>query len=259
MVGKYTDFADSYKSVAEALMHAGIKTKTHIHIRYIDAETLIPSDSPTQDTIDQVLKGVHAILVPGGFGTRGIEGKIEAAKYAREHKIPYLGICLGMQTAVIEFARHQAGLTHAHSTECNPNTTEPVIALVTEWQDARGQLEKRTATSEIGGTMRLGSQTCHLIKDAQITQLYGTQEIAERHRHRYEVNAKFVELLAQAGLKITGRSIDGLVETIEIADHPWFIGCQFHPEFTSNPRDGHPLFIGFVQAAQRFKSKNITV
>jgi CTP synthase len=249
MVGKYTDLADSYKSVSEALIHAGIKTRTQVHIRYIDAENITALDKDSSHP----LSTVDAILVPGGFGMRGIEGKIDAARYARENKIPYLGICLGMQTAVIEFARHQAGLSDAHSTECNPNTPYPVIALVTEWKDIQGTIEKRSSQSKLGGTLRLGSQPCQLIEDSLISQLYNKTQIIERHRHRYEVNSVWAKHLVSKGLCISGQSAEGLVETIELPNHPWFIGCQFHPEFTSNPRESHPLFIGLLNAAQTYK------
>lgn len=245
MVGKYVDLTDSYKSLSEALVHAGIKTRTRVNIHYIDAEDL------EQQGIG-LLQDVNAILVPGGFGTRGIEGKILAAQYAREHQLPYLGICLGMQTAVIEFARHQANFSDAHSTEFNPKTSHPVIALVSEWMTSEGTVEKRDAESDLGGTMRLGGQICQLLPGTLAQQLYGKAQIIERHRHRYEVNNHWLKPLEQAGLKVSGRSLDGnLVEMIELPNHPWFIGCQFHPEFTSTPRDGHPLFTGFIEAAKR--------
>lgn len=246
MVGKYIGLADCYKSLSEALLHAGLKTHTKIKIKYIDSEEL-----EKQGT--DLLKDADAILVPGGFGTRGIEGKILAAEYARTHQIPYLGICLGMQIAIIEFARHQAGLKDAHSSEFNPQTPHPVVALVTEWLTAEGQVEKRSEHSDLGGTMRLGGQVCYLEKDSKASEVYGAATITERHRHRYEVNNHYISQLEQAGLKISGRSKDGLVEMIEISDHPWFLACQFHPEFTSNPRDGHPLFISFVNAARKYK------
>ncbi len=245
IVGKYTDLADSYKSINEALIHAGIHTATRVEIRYIDAEE-IERRGPG------LLEEVDAILVPGGFGERGIEGKIEAARFAREHGVPYLGICLGMQVAVVEFARNVAGMGEAHSTEFDPNTPYPVIALVTEWITADGGVEKRSIESDLGGTMRLGAQQCRLTPGTLAHRLYGRDVIAERHRHRYEVNNRFVERLEQAGLVISGRSMDGqLVEMVELADHPWFVAAQFHPEFTSNPRDGHPLFTGFIEAARR--------
>ncbi len=245
VVGKYTDLADSYKSINEALIHAGIQTATRVEIRYVDAEE-IERCGPDS------LRAVDAILVPGGFGERGIEGKIEAARFAREQGVPYLGICLGMQVAVVEFARNVAGLGEAHSTEFDPNTPYPVIALVTEWTTAGGAVEKRSADSDLGGTMRLGAQECRLAPDTLARRLYGRDVIAERHRHRYEVNNRFLERLQAAGLVISGRSMDGqLVEMIELSGHPWFLAVQFHPEFTSNPRDGHPLFTGFIEAARR--------
>ena len=246
MVGKYTELTDSYKSLNEALIHAGIQTKTKVNLVYVDAEQI------EKQGADYWLKNVDAILVPGGFGNRGVEGKMLAVNYARSHKVPYLGICLGLQIAIIEYARHQASLTNANSTEFVADTENPVVALVTEWTQG-GVKEQRLESSSKGGTMRLGAQPCKLQPGSLIAKIYGKTEIAERHRHRYEVNPKYVASLEQAGLVISGRSLeDGLVETIELADHPWFIGVQFHPEFTSNPRDGHPLFTGFVNAAKSF-------
>ncbi|MBI5447603.1 MAG: CTP synthase [Gammaproteobacteria bacterium] len=242
MVGKYIGLADCYKSLSEALLHAGIKTRTKINIRYIDSEEL-----EKQGTA--LLSDVDAILVPGGFGSRGIEGKILAAEYARTHQLPYLGICLGMQVAIIEFARHQAGIKEAHSSEFNPNTPHPVVALVTEWLNKEGRVETRNEQSDLGGTMRLGAQACYLAENTLARTIYGAPEITERHRHRYEVNAHYLPALEKAGLKVSGRSKEGLVEMIELPNHPWFVACQFHPEFTSNPRDGHPLFISFVKQA----------
>ncbi len=245
MVGKYVHLVDAYKSINEALTHAGAHTRTRVNIHYIDSEQI------EADGAEALLHGMHAILVPGGFGNRGIEGKIEAVRYAREHKIPYLGICLGMQVAVIEFARNVAGLNGAHSTEFDPNTPYPVIALITEWLDRDGRIERRTELEALGGTMRLGAQQCRLRAGTRIRELYGQEVISERHRHRYEFNNQFLDVLEEAGLMVAGRSIDGrLVEVVEIPHHPWFIACQFHPEFTSTPRDGHPLFIGFVSAAR---------
>ena len=243
MVGKYVEFTDAYKSLNEALLHAGIHTASKVAIRYVDSEKLGGGDlSEIQD--------VDAILVPGGFGNRGVEGKIAAVQYARENKVPYLGICLGMQVALIEYARHIADLQGANSTEFNTKCQHPVVGLITEWQDASGKTEQRNHASDLGGTMRLGGQACQLIKGSRSAELYGKATIVERHRHRYEVNNHYIEQLEAAGLKIAGRSVDGkLVEMIEIPDHPWFVACQFHPEFTSTPRDGHPLFIGFIQAA----------
>ncbi len=244
MVGKYVDLTESYKSLNEALTHAGIQTHTKVNIQYIDSESIESSGVG-------VLEDLDAILVPGGFGDRGIEGKIAASRYAREQKIPYLGICLGMQVAVIDYARHVVGLSDAHSTEFVQGTKNPVIALITEWQDREGGVERRSHSSDMGGTMRLGEQECKLKEGSLVHQLYGKERIAERHRHRYEFNNTFMATLKNAGLSFTGTSSDeSLMEVVEIKDHPWFIGCQFHPEFTSTPRSGHPLFSGFVQAAR---------
>ena len=243
VVGKYTDFTDSYKSLGEALVHAGIQTRSRVNISYIDAQTL------EQNGTD-VLAEADGILVPGGFGIRGVEGKIRAVKFAREHGIPYLGICLGMQIAVIELARHKVGLVDANSTEFNPQTQAPVVALVNEWVDRDGQIEQRDQQTELGGSMRLGGQVCHLRIDSLVRQLYGKDHIVERHRHRYEVNNHYVPRLEMAGMMVAARSADNkLVEMIELPSHPWFVACQFHPEFTSTPRQGHPLFTGFVNAA----------
>jgi len=247
MVGKYIDLADSYKSLTEALKHAGIHTLTRVNITYIDSENL-------EQVGTDCLRDMHAILVPGGFGNRGIEGKIMAVEHARENQVPYLGICLGMQVAVIEFARHKAGLEGANSTEFDRHARHPVIALITEWQETDGRIELRDEASDLGGTMRLGGQQCKLIQGTTVRDLYDQEIITERHRHRYEFNNFYREKLQSAGLKIAGISMDEkLVEIIEIPEHPWFIACQFHPEFTSNPRDGHPLFSGFVRAANAFK------
>ena len=244
MVGKYMDLTESYKSLSEALIHAGIHTRTHVRIHYVESETI-----ESQGT--GVLDGADAILVPGGFGERGIEGKIEAVRHAREKRIPYLGICLGMQVAVIEFARHVAGLEGAHSTEFDKGAAHPVIALITEWSRGDGVTEYRSEDSDLGGTMRLGGQPCKLEPGSLAHRLYGKDTIVERHRHRYEFNNRYRELLQEKGLRLSGVSIDGeLVEVIEISNHPWFFACQFHPEFTSTPRDGHPLFTGFVEAAK---------
>ncbi len=243
IVGKYVEHTDAYKSLHEALVHAGIHTRTRVTIRYVDSE-FIEHNGPA------CLREVDAILVPGGFGPRGVEGKIAAAKFAREQRIPYLGICLGMQVAVVEFARYVAGLHRAHSTEFQPDTPYPVIALITEWQTASGNVERRHPGDNLGGTMRLGVQPCRLLPGSLAYRLYGQEIIRERHRHRYEFNGAFRELLERKGLKVSGVSLDGqLVEIIEIPDHPWFLGCQFHPEFTSTPRLGHPVFYGFVAAA----------
>jgi CTP synthase len=245
MVGKYVNHSDAYKSLIEALTHAGIHTRTRVHIRFIESEEIEERGTSSLD-------GVDAILVPGGFGERGIEGKIVTVRYARENKIPYLGICLGMQVAVIEFARHVAGLSGAHSTEFAPHSPHPVIALITEWKNEAGETEYRSRDSDLGGTMRLGGQKCRLVANTLAHRTYGKDVITERHRHRYEFNNRYLKLLENAGLTISGTSLDGrLVEMIEIADHPWFLACQFHPEFTSTPRGGHPLFSGFVRAAWR--------
>jgi CTP synthase len=244
MVGKYANHTEAYKSLSEALTHAGIKTRTKVNIRYCDSEDI-------GDNAASLLADVDAILVPGGFGERGVEGKISTVRHARESAVPYLGICLGMQVAVIEYARNVAGLAGAHSTEFQPKTPHPVIALITEWQDASGQVEQRSADSQIGGTMRLGGQQCKLSPDSLARQVYGQDVVSERHRHRYEFNNHYLASLESAGLKFCGTSLDGkLVEAIEIPGHPWFLACQFHPEFTSTPRRGHPLFIGFIQAAR---------
>lgn len=243
MVGKYMELLDAYKSLIEAITHAGIALRKKVRIEYIDSERVEREGTG-------ILEGYSAILVPGGFGERGVEGKIQAVRYARENKVPYLGICLGMQVAVIEYARHVAGLEGANSTEFDRQSPHPVIALITEWTDHTGQIEVRGENSDLGGTMRLGAQTCHLTEGSTVAEAYGKTEIRERHRHRYEVNNNYVPLLEEAGLKITGRSVDGeLVEVVEAPDHPWFVACQFHPEFTSTPRDGHGLFTGFIKAA----------
>jgi CTP synthase len=245
MVGKYMHLTEAYKSLSEALVHAGIHTRTRVNIEYIDSEQI------EADGIEK-LQGVDAILVPGGFGERGVEGKIATVKYARENGIPYLGICLGMQVAVIEYARNVAGLEGAQSTEFDPDSPHPVIALITEWLDADGNVEVRNEDSDLGGTMRLGGQECRLEQGSTARQLYDREVIVERHRHRYEFNNTYLDTLEKAGLRISGRSIDGeLMEMVEIPKHPWFVACQFHPEFTSTPRDGHPLFTGFIQAARK--------
>ncbi|MFU2077645.1 glutamine hydrolyzing CTP synthase [Avibacterium endocarditidis] len=251
MVGKYTELPDAYKSVNEALKHGGLKNRLNVNIKYIDSE-----DVESKGT--EVLKGLDGILVPGGFGYRGVEGKIRTAQYARENKIPYLGICLGMQVALIEYARHKAGLTEANSTEFDKDCKQPVVGLITEWQDAEGNIETRNDQSDLGGTMRLGAQQCHLAEGSRARELYSAETIEERHRHRYEVNNTLLPQIEKAGLKVTGLSADKkLVEIIEVPEHPWFVACQFHPEFTSTPRDGHPLFEGFVKAAfAEHKQKN---
>ncbi len=243
MVGKYVDLQDSYKSLSEALVHAGIHTRTRVRIHYVDSEQIEQKGTET-------LKDMDAILVPGGFGKRGIEGKIAAVRYARENKVPYLGICLGMQIAVIETARDLCGLAGANSTEFDPDTPHPVVALITEWQDKDGRIERRDANSNLGGTMRLGAQPCNVKAGSLAHRIYGADVVAERHRHRYEVNDQYVARLEAAGLAISARTqSENLVEMAERADHPWFFGCQYHPEFTSTPRAGHPLFISYVKAA----------
>lgn len=249
MVGKYIELPDAYKSVNEALKHAGLKNQVTVKITYIDSQNLEIKG------VD-ILHGLDAILVPGGFGERGVEGKILAAQYARENKVPYLGICLGMQVALIEFARNVAGITDAHSTEFNPATIHPVIGLISEWLDKEGQVEYRTENSDLGGTMRLGAQLCHLVKGSKVHNVYGSETIKERHRHRFEVNNNYREQLSEAGLVFSGLSADkSLVEMIEIPDHPWFIAGQFHPEFNSTPRDGHPLFESFVAASYEHQKR----
>ncbi|KEA64360.1 CTP synthase [Marinobacterium lacunae] len=243
MVGKYMELLDAYKSLIEAVTHAGITLRKKVKIDYIDSERIEREGA-------EILKDVSAILVPGGFGERGVEGKIRAVRYARENRVPYLGICLGMQVAVIEFARHVAGLANANSTEFDPQSEHPVIGLITEWTDASGEVETRSEESDLGGTMRLGAQICHLKPGSRVADAYGRIDIKERHRHRYEFNNNYTERLEAAGLVISGRSEDGeLVEVVEVPDHPWFVACQFHPEFTSTPRDGHGLFTGFIKAA----------
>jgi len=251
MVGKYIELPDAYKSVNEALKHAGLKNRVTVNIQYVDSQDV-------ESKGVEVLAGLDAILVPGGFGGRGVEGKIRTAQYARENKVPYLGICLGMQVALIEYARNVAGLEDANSTEFDSNSSAPVVGLITEWLDSEGKVEQRDEASDLGGTMRLGSQKCHLTPGSKVSEVYGSNEIFERHRHRYEVNNNFVEKLEAAGLSFTGLSEDKkLVEIIENKDHPWFIAAQFHPEFTSTPRDGHPLFTGFVAAAKEYQKSSL--
>lgn len=249
MVGKYVDLTESYKSLSESLLHAGIQTRSRVNIYYIDSEE-IEKNGP------DALKNMDGIIVPGGFGKRGVEGKIKAAQFARLNQIPYLGICLGMQIAMIEFARNQAGMQNANSSEFDDKTPYPVIALVSEFTNAKGDIEKRDIHSEKGGTMRLGGQVCKLKSGTIASQVYGKDRIIERHRHRYEVNSDLVKTIESKGMIISGVSEpDGLVEMIELKDHPWFVGCQFHPEFTSTPRDGHPLFTGFIDASKKHKGK----
>ena len=242
-VGKYTELKDSYKSINEALEHAGIKNKAQVNINFVEAENL------TSKNIRKTLKNADAVLVPGGFGERGVEGMILACKFARENNIPYLGICLGMQVAIIEYARNVLKLKGANSTEFDQDTKYPVIGLITEWSDISGKREKRNKNSDLGGTMRLGGQICKLKKSSNSYKMYKNTEIVERHRHRYEVNPKFKDDMNKKGLSVVGTSIDGkLVEMIEIPDHKWFLACQFHPEFTSNPRDGHPIFNSYIKS-----------
>jgi CTP synthase len=244
IVGKYIELSDAYKSINEALIHAGIHTQTKVEIVYLDAELIEKHGSPLLENLD-------AILVPGGFGERGVEGKIKAIQYAREHKVPFLGICLGMQTAVIEFARNVLGWTEANSTEFKKDTRYPVLGLINEWMDADGSKQTRDEHTDLGGTMRLGAQMCQLEEGTLARKVYGKPQIIERHRHRYEVNNTYVDELVNHGLIISGRSADNsLVEMVELADHPWFLASQFHPEFTSNPRESHPLFKAFVLAAR---------
>jgi CTP synthase len=252
LVGKYVDLTESYKSLSEALIHAGIHTRSRIKIHYTDSENI------EKQGVD-CLANMDAILVPGGFGKRGVEGKIMAIRHARENRIPYLGICLGMQLAVIEYARDKAGMEGAHSTEFNPDTSSPVIALTTEWHTREGQLEIRNAESNLGGTMRLGGQECLLKDGSLVRKIYGTDKITERHRHRYEVNNEYIPRLEQAGLRVSGLSAgEALCEMVELpqTEHPWFVACQFHPEFTSTPKAGHPLFTAFIKAAIDFADKH---
>ena len=243
MVGKYVDLLDAYKSLNEALKHAGLQNLTRVKVAYIDAEDIERKGTG-------LLEGMDAILVPGGFGDRGVEGKITAVRYARENRIPFLGICLGMHVALVEYARNVCGLAGADSTEMNPATPHPIVALITEWMTADGRTESRDESSDLGGTMRLGAQPCHLDAGSKVRAIYGKDTIMERHRHRYEINNNYLDQLRAAGMGIVGWSGDrSLVEMIELPDHPWFIACQFHPEFTSNPRGGHPLFTSYIEAA----------
>ena len=245
MVGKYMDLTEAYKSLSESLLHAGVHTKTKVNIHYFDSEEIEKNGT-------DCLSEMSAILVPGGFGNRGVEGKIATVQFARENNVPYLGICLGMQVAVIEYARNMAGMTNANSTEFNEETPYPVVGLITEWQEEDGSVQTRDEDSDLGGTMRLGGQECALVKGTNAREIYGKDVITERHRHRYEVNNQLIGKIEKAGMTISGRSIDGtLVEMVEIKDHPWFVACQFHPEFTSSPRDGHPLFESFINAASK--------
>jgi CTP synthase len=250
MVGKYVQIRDSYISLNEALMHAGLKSRSRVRVHYIES-TDIERDGTA------CLAGMDAILVPGGFGERGIEGKIQAVRWARENRVPYLGICLGMQLAIIEFGRHALGLKDAHSTEFNRLTPHPVIALITEWQDRALGAQVRDEKSDLGGTMRLGAQDVQLVSGTRVRELYGRDVIAERHRHRFEFNNRYMDQYRAGGLVFSGLSGDGLVEIIELPSHPWFVATQFHPEFTSTPRDGHPLFTGFVRAARACRASQL--
>ncbi|MEP1469902.1 MAG: CTP synthase [Halieaceae bacterium] len=243
MVGKYMDLLDAYKSLNEALDHAGLQTRAKVSIEHIDAEEIERNGTG-------VLEGVDAILVPGGFGDRGVEGKITAVQYARENNIPFLGICLGMHVALVEYARNVCDLAGAHSTEMQQTTPHPIVALITEWQNADGSTQQRDESSDMGGTMRLGAQQCHLEDGSKVRDIYGEDSVMERHRHRYEINNNYVEQLQAAGVRVGGWSADrSLVEMIELPEHPWFVACQFHPEFTSRPRGGHPLFTSYIEAA----------
>ncbi len=251
MVGKYVELPDAYKSVNEALLHAGIKNRVKVQIDYVNAEELESQNEA------EVLKDADAILVPGGFGERGTEGKMKAIRFARENGVPFLGICLGMQLAVIEYARNVVGIADASSTEFNRSTKSPLIGLITEWLDERGEVQQRNVDSDLGGTMRLGAQKSELVAGTKTAEVYGSEEIIERHRHRYEMNNRYIPVLEEKGMKISGYSpVQRLVETVEIPEHPWFIAVQFHPEFTSSPRDGHPLFAGFIDAAKKQYKKS---
>jgi len=245
MVGKYVDFRDSYISLSEALRHAGFKTQTRIQIEYVESEEI-------QKNGTGILKAMDAILIPGGFGDRGIEGMVDSIQFARENKVPFLGICLGLQAAVIEFSRNNLNLLDANSTEFDPDTHAPVIALIKEWMNEDGSLENRDEDSDLGGSMRLGAQECMITNKTLARDVYQKSSVFERHRHRYEFNINFKENLEKKGLIFSGHSKDGLVEIIELADHPWFFACQFHPEFTSSPRKGHPLFESFIQASVEY-------
>jgi CTP synthase len=245
MVGKYVNLRDAYISLSEALTHAGVRTRTRVNVTFVEATEIEKHGTDR-------LAGMDAILVPGGFGERGIEGKIQAVRFARENRIPYLGICLGMQLAIVEYARNVASLADAHSTEFSRGTPHPVVALIAEWQDQKGTVEQRDEKANLGGTMRLGAQECRISHGSQAHQIYGADVIMERHRHRYEFNNTYLQKLMNAGLRFSGFSRDGLVEMIELPAHPFFMACQFHPEFRSTPRDGHPLFTGFIKAARAY-------
>jgi CTP synthase len=252
MVGKYVNLKDAYISLTEALMHAGLRTRTRVKLDFVEATDV---EKHGTDCLD----GMDAILVPGGFGERGIEGKIQAVRYAREHGVPYLGICLGMQLAIIEYARNVAGLEGAHSTEFDRGTAHPVIALITEWQDQKGTVEARTEQSNLGGTMRLGAQEVRVSHGSLAHTIYGADAIRERHRHRFEFNNNYLQRMMNAGLRFSGFSRDGLVEIIELPHHPFFVASQYHPEFRSTPRDGHPLFTGFIRAARDHRAAQLPV
>ena len=251
IVGKYVNLQDAYKSLTEALTHAGIQTRTKVHIRYIDSEDI-------ENQGFSLLKGIDGVLVPGGFGDRGIEGKINAISFARKNDVPFLGICLGMQLAVIEFARNVAGIVEATSSEFDSMALDPVIALVTQWEDTRGKKHTRSQDTEKGGTMRLGKENCIIKENSLMESIYKTHEIAERHRHRWEVNENYIEILKSSGLDVTGWSMDKrLVEVVEIPEHRWFLGCQFHPEFNSTPQNGHPLFSSFINSSFSFSNNKL--
>ena len=252
MVGKYVSLTESYKSLTEAIVHAGICNRVRPVVHYVDAERLVTAEDARSQ-----LSGVDAILVPGGFGVRGTDGMINAAQFARTSGVPYLGICLGLQIAVIEFARNVAGMPKAYSTEFAETGEFPVVALVTEWTEADGQIVERGDDADLGGTMRLGAQEVFLEENSLVASIYGTTKIHERHRHRYEVNNRYRDVLMEVGIRFSGLSVDDLVEMIEIPDHPWFVASQFHPEFTSNPRDGHPLFTSFVRAAAKTRQDEL--
>lgn len=251
MIGKYVSLTESYKSLSEALIHAGIQTRTTIDINYVDSTEI-------ENHGTEMLDGSDAILIPGGFGERGIEGMIQAVEYARVNKVPYLGICLGMQVAIIEFARHVAKLDDAHSTEFNSASPHPVIALITEWTDDQGQIEQRNENTDLGGTMRLGAQDIHLKAGSRYRQIYESEVISERHRHRYEFNNNYMKTLEDFGMEFSGLSADGLVEVVELPNHPWFVACQFHPEFTSTPRDGHKMFTDYIKSAISYRESSET-
>jgi CTP synthase len=252
MVGKYVNLKDAYISLTEALMHAGLRTRTRVNLNFVEATDIEKSGTGC-------LEGMDAVLVPGGFGERGIEGKIQAVRHAREQGVPYLGICLGMQLAIIEYARDVAGLAGAHSTEFNRESPHPVIALITEWQDQKGTVEERSEQSNLGGTMRLGAQEVRVSHGSLAHAIYGADVIRERHRHRYEFNNNYLQKMMNAGLRFSGFSRDGLVEIIELPHHPFFIASQYHPEFRSTPRDGHPLFTGFIRAARDYRAAQLPV